>query len=143
MDIRAEERPPPVLLITWQGVSSLSSWPHYLPYFNEFAAGAGRRGELLDDSNLDWGQDLKALPAVLKRHEIDSVNLCYFGMADAAYYGLSGPSVHPSRLADPAPGVYAVSLHYLIRLLPTGESWLNTRRPFAKAGTSIWLYRVP
>ena len=45
-------------------------------------------------------------------------------------------------LTDPQPGVYAVSLQRIIRSKQDGVPPLFQRRPFARAGTSIWLYRV-
>jgi hypothetical protein len=64
--------------------------PHYLAYFNEFAGGPIDGYESLADSNVDWGQDLVGLKAWLDRvHPAEPIVLCYFGMGDARFYGIS------------------------------------------------------
>jgi hypothetical protein len=65
-------------------------FPHYLAYFNELAGGPENGHRLLVDSNLDWGQDLKGLRTWMDAHLApgESINLCYFGMADPRYYGI-------------------------------------------------------
>jgi hypothetical protein len=45
----------------------------------------------------------------------------------------------PERHAAPLPGVYAVSQQHLIR---HPQHWLAQCEPFARAGTSILLFRV-
>lgn len=51
----------PVLavLLAWHGISSLLAHPDYLPYFNELAG--SHPENILVDSDLDWGQDMKRL----------------------------------------------------------------------------------
>ncbi|MGH7870661.1 MAG: hypothetical protein ACREQO_00425 [Candidatus Binatia bacterium] len=44
-----------VFLGLWYLWSSLSSYPHYLSYFNELVDGAKNGHKVLLDSNLDWG----------------------------------------------------------------------------------------
>jgi len=46
-----------IFLIGWHLASSLSIFPHYLAYFNEFIGGPRNGYKYLIDSNLDWGQD--------------------------------------------------------------------------------------
>ena len=43
---------------------------------------------LLGDSNLDWGQDLKLLADWQKKHPNTPIYLWYFGTADPHYYGM-------------------------------------------------------
>src|SRR5262249_26468993 len=47
------------VLGAWLAVSSLISHPDYLPYFNELAG--SHPENILVDSDLDWGQDIKRL----------------------------------------------------------------------------------
>jgi hypothetical protein len=130
-------------LIALQAATTLSAWPHYIPYFNEIARLAARGQPLLDDSNIDWGQDLKALPATLRRHAISHVYLSYFGMADPDYYGIRYTRLPLQLLREPVPGVYAVSLQNLIWLRRSGPLWIHTQAPFDRAGTSILLFLAP
>jgi 4-amino-4-deoxy-L-arabinose transferase-like glycosyltransferase len=62
--------------------------PRYLSYFNVLAGGARGGWRYLLDSNIDWGQDLGRLKALLDRRGIEEVNLAYFGTADPRAYGI-------------------------------------------------------
>lgn len=53
-----------LLLIVWYGGSSLISHPDYLPYFNELAG--SHPENIVVDSDLDWGQDMKRLAVKLR-----------------------------------------------------------------------------
>jgi hypothetical protein len=64
--------------------------PHYLAYFNEFAGGPKAGYKSLVDSNLDWGQDLIGLKHWLEKANLkEPIILCYFGMSDPRFYGIS------------------------------------------------------
>ena len=63
---RGPGRAVPLVLALLVALSTVLAWPDYIPYFNEGARTAaatfgssGRYGyaRLLDDSNIDWGQD--------------------------------------------------------------------------------------
>ncbi len=45
-------------LAVFVAVSSLRTFPFYLPYSNEAFGGPERTRYRLHDSNVDWGQDL-------------------------------------------------------------------------------------
>jgi hypothetical protein len=53
-----------ILLFVWYGASSLWSHPDYLPYFNALAG--SHPENIVVDSDLDWGQDMKRLAARLR-----------------------------------------------------------------------------
>ncbi len=141
------------LLVTVLGVETLTAFPDYLAFFNA-AAGGSRGGiNLLGDSNLDWGQDLKLLAEWQGNHPGVDLSLCYFGMADPAYYGVTyrnmrggyflGPPFEPPR-ADGAVAVSATHLQgiYLdedLRRLYVGI-WQNLK-PIEILGGTIYLYR--
>src|SRR5262249_34537864 len=62
-----------------------------LTYFNTLAGGriGGRR--VLADSNLDWGQGLRALAQLQReRPELRALTLYYFGDTEPRHYGLAG-----------------------------------------------------
>jgi len=71
---------------------SLSTYPHYLTFFNQLAGGPERGRELLVDSSLDWGQDLYLLDDWLDDHNAgpdrEPVTLSYFGRGSVEYIGL-------------------------------------------------------
>jgi hypothetical protein len=79
----------PVVLAGLLGGYALSfalATPGYLSYFNVLAGGASGGWRYLLDSNIDWGQDLARLPAVMRRAGIERVHLAYFGTADPKAY---------------------------------------------------------
>ena len=72
---------------------SLSVWPNYLAFFNQFV-GRSRNGyQYLVDSSLDWGQDLPSLHQWLEKNiaaaSRTSVYLSYFGTGDPKFYGIN------------------------------------------------------
>ena len=71
--------------------------PHELSYFNALAGGPERGRFLLNDSNVDWGLDLKRLAAELRGRGIADPTVAYFG-ADTVRYrvGVDDFSVDPT-----------------------------------------------
>jgi tetratricopeptide (TPR) repeat protein len=140
-------------LALWHLGSALSIFPSYVAYFNEFV-GPEKGYEILVDSNLDWGQDLKRLKRYMDEKGIERVYLGYFGTADLCYYGFR--YVHlpafPERrlecelkeregrsdfLAVSATNLQAVYLPY-----KSSFEWLKAYRPIARIGHSIFVYDI-
>ena len=92
-----------------QAAETLAVHPHELSFFNAASGGPAHGAAWLNDSNLDWGQDLARVAARLKaRGEDAAVTVAYFGGADPAYYLPKARLFEGGR--DPlAPGRYAVS----------------------------------
>jgi hypothetical protein len=77
-------------LVTWVALSSLATYPFYLPYSNEAFGGPSKTYLVLNDSNVDWGQDMRRLSIRLaERYPDERVFLSYKGRADPAYYGVT------------------------------------------------------
>jgi hypothetical protein len=138
------------LLLTWTAVEALSIYPHHLAYFNSIVGGPERGPSYLDDSNIDWGQDLPALAAWQEGEPAARpIRLRYFGSASPAAYGVASIDASPQELMHPKPGYYAISVQGLIRFkLRSGQAgpvvdWLRQYEPVAKAGHSIYIYRFP
>ncbi|MDR3632534.1 MAG: glycosyltransferase family 39 protein [Isosphaeraceae bacterium] len=74
-----------------QAVAVASIHPYELTYFN-VAAGGPRGGRaILADSNLDWGQGLKALARLQRAHpDYQDMSFYYFGDTDPRHYGVDG-----------------------------------------------------
>jgi hypothetical protein len=136
------------VLAAWYLASAAFIYPDHLAYFNELVGGPRNGHRYLDDSNIDWGQDLKRLKAYMDRNGIEEVRLLYFGNASPVYYGIRWRDVQDAEWAgEPPPGIYAVSTHLLIR----GEhhartkglrtDWLSRYRPIGRVGYSIYLFR--
>ena len=140
-------------------LSTFFTWPDYIPYFNGLVSWSGESWRILSDSNIDWGQDLPALTEWQQEHG-ERLKLSYFGVAHPSAYGLvfdalptwepgpeqMNPAYQPFNPADPAPGVYAISVTNLHGLVLGAESetfaWFRGREPLARIGGSIFVYRV-
>ena len=150
-------RPLVAVLLVALVLVNLWIYPHYLSYFNLAAGGPGNGGNILIDSNIDWGQDLLRLQEWMAENGVEQVKLSWFGSADPAYYGLDyeplpGLPRHfdlwwdvPFDSADPEPGIYALSISNLWEL-PLEDKvvfpWFRARQPDDRVGYSILIYRV-
>jgi 4-amino-4-deoxy-L-arabinose transferase-like glycosyltransferase len=128
-----------ILLLATSVVSGMAAYPNFLAYFNPLFGGTANADKWLIDSNLDWGQDLPALSAELRKRGINEVRLAYFGVAHPSYYGI--------KALDPnvaAPGWYAISRSYLSGWWPPGNryAWLRQLQPEELVGGSIALFHV-
>lgn len=77
-------------LLIFHIVSSVRSFPTYLAYSNELWGGPANTYKWLSDSNVDWGQQLKATSRYLRQHGIKNCWFAYFATpaADPGYYGI-------------------------------------------------------
>ena len=137
-------------LIVWASLASLMAYPHYLSYFNILSGGISNGPYLLEDSNVDWGQDLPALAAWEAAHPSEPVSLRYFGSVPPHLYGVKAKKMTDNEVISPIDGVYAISAHSLVYFrkaaLQTGRQrvdWLSRYQPFERVGGSIYLYRFP
>jgi hypothetical protein len=147
-----------VILISWLIAGTLAIYPHHLSYFNELIGGPRNADQALVDSNLDWGQDLPALKAVMQQRNLACVNLSYFGTALPASYGVRysplpgflhfviGPEMDAFNPYTPEPGWYAISATSLrLGLLYRNTDlfrYFQDKMPIDRAGYSINLYEV-
>jgi hypothetical protein len=141
------------LLGIWLLVSSLKVYPDYLAFFNELAGGPANGHNVLVDSNLDWGQDLKGLRVWMSNHGLTRIQLAYFGTIDPAYYGIDAnplPGTLPVQSRpiienSPAPARIAISATYLQGLYlqnPDQYASFRQQKPIAIIGHSIWVFRL-
>jgi hypothetical protein len=125
------------VLLSWHFLVTTLAHPDYLAYFN---GAAGSRPELiLNDSNLDWGQDLERLADELQKRGIEEISLAYFGDASPSKHGLKGVNNLPPDTSTT--GWIAISSFKLH--VRTGYEWLKTYTPEALVGRSIHLYYIP
>ncbi|MEU0970263.1 phospholipid carrier-dependent glycosyltransferase [Streptomyces sp. NPDC005917] len=134
-------RPVSGALVLFVAVSSLWTFPLYLPYSNEAFGGPARTHLRLHDSNVDWGQDLGRLADRLKeRYPGERIWLVYKGSGVPSYYGI--------HAADPR----KVPLGTVHGLLVVSDSWvakargglaelIDSSRPIDDVGHSITIYR--
>ncbi len=135
------------VLALWQIVSVVRIAPHELSYFNELAGGPTRGLRWLDDSNIDWGQDLPSLRRWLDAHPGMPVRLDYFGTARPATYGIALPAVdEETEVCAPQRAVYVVSAHLLVfyekiaRVRGAQCSWLRRYLPVDRIAYSMYVY---
>jgi hypothetical protein len=135
------------------------SAPYFLAFFNAPACLRYERHEMLVDSNLDWGQDLKRLKRYVDRNGGGSLKLGYFGNASPAQLRLNHEQLPGSNmyrqveLDYPAaeelrPGdLVAISAtNYVGLLIPEPEfyrSRFGNRKPDATIGHSILIFKMP
>lgn len=99
-------------LLAWYAGSSIAAHPDYLPYFNELAG--SHPENIVVDSDLDWGQDMKRLAARLRQVGATRVTFLPMSVGDLeSEYGF--PHVIDDHIDPfhPAPGWNAVSLTVL------------------------------
>lgn len=141
------------LLLLWCAAETVSIYPHYHSYFNQFAGGPKNGYRLLVDSNLDWGQDLKGLKRYMEENSIPTIKLSYFGTADPRQYGMdyeplpSFAALPPGRARTPLRNgdlvaVSATNLYPLYVDLGRLSEYLRTIPPMDQVGHSILIYRL-
>ena len=133
-------------LLAWQAATVLRVYPSYLAYFNEITGGPDGGWRYVNDSNLDWGQDLKRLSQFVEERSIPEIHFDYFGAADPAYY-LKEQYQGPVGCSQPPNGWVAVSA-----MIYTGppwapecdyRRWLPMEQVVAKIGYSIYVFDLP
>jgi hypothetical protein len=137
-------------LTAWNLFSTLSIFPSYLAYFNEFV-GPKKGYLMLVDSNLDWGQDLKRLKRFLDEKGIDRVYMSYFGTADPCYYKIRFVSLpgnppgcgrEPRDLRADFIAISATNLQSVYLFHKGSFEWLKAYKPIAQIGYSIFVYDI-
>jgi tetratricopeptide (TPR) repeat protein len=74
------------VLVALHVASSVRAYPNYLAYSNEVWGGPAKTYRVLSDSNVDYGQSLKAVRDYLERHQVRDCWMALFGSADPDYY---------------------------------------------------------
>lgn len=143
------------LLLLWQVAGTLKIGPFYITFFNEIVGGPRNGYRYLSDSNVDWGQGLKALRDYLEAQPDPDVRLSsYLFFIRPELYGIQATPLPP--LADappiiptpfnPAPGTYIISASTLrgLQLVANPEmyNWFWHREPDAIVVNALLVYRV-
>lgn len=133
------------LLGGWLVCSSALAFPNYLSYFNGIAPWLGGRENILSDSNLSWGQDVKRLKIWMEENQVPEIyRLLNFNMPEELDYyqirHIEGKNFE--RLQRKEPGYYAVDLFTYQGMMLDGDfAWLKTLKPYARVGGSILIYK--
>lgn len=75
-----------VALLAFHVISSLHTYPNYLPYSNEAFGGTSNTYKLVSDANVGWEGGLKNLASYIDSHHISQCWLAFDGPNDPAYY---------------------------------------------------------
>jgi 4-amino-4-deoxy-L-arabinose transferase-like glycosyltransferase len=126
-----------VVLAGWQLSTLWTANPDYLPYFNEAVS---HPEQILVDSDLDWGQDLRRLEWRLADLKVHSVNLAWIGTADLAKEPLPPYTLlPPRRIVSGWIAITALAREHQM----AGYAWLSKYKPIERIGKTIDLYYVP
>ncbi|WP_399143972.1 glycosyltransferase family 39 protein [Streptomyces sp. MK7] len=128
-------------LVVFVAVSSLRTFPYYLPYSNEAFGGPAKTHLRLHDSNVDWGQDLGRLADRLRaRYPRERVWLVYKGSGVPAFYGIhaADPRGAPPERVH---GLLVVSDSAAAKAKGRLAALIRSARPVGEVGHSITLYR--
>ena len=131
----------------WLIIGALRIYPDHLAYFNELVGGPDNGWKYLDDSNIDWGTDLKRLKTYMEQHGIKKVRLIYTWNGSPRYDGVSFEwATQKDWTEHPSPGIYAVNTHMLIRgeavarKLGWRSDWLSRYQPIGRVGYGFYLF---
>jgi MFS family permease len=127
------------VLVVFTAVSSLRTFPYYLPYSNEAFGGPARTHLNLHDSNVDWGQDLRRLAGRLPD---ERVWLVYKGSGVPSAYGIDAAdplAVPPEEVH----GLLAVSDSAIAKADARLAALIAGSTPVDEVGHSITIYRRP
>ena len=130
-------------LVAVTAISSLRTFPYYLPYSNEAFGGPAQTHRQLHDSNVDWGQDLGRLADRLRqRYPGERVWLVYKGSGVPSSYGIDAadPLAVP---ADAVHGLLVVSDSAIAKADDRLGFLLRTSTPLDDVGHSITIHRRP
>lgn len=135
-----------VLIIFGLVVPVSAAYPRYISYFNEFTFGL-KRYNMLVDSSLDWGQDLKRLAKYVEKNDIKDIKVDYFGGGLVKYYipeateWRSGYGPTSGWLAISAT-FYQMSKYQSRQEGKWSYDWLDNYEPVAVIGDSILVFYI-
>ncbi|MET8946136.1 phospholipid carrier-dependent glycosyltransferase [Streptomyces sp. NPDC004542] len=128
-------------LVLFVAVSSVRTFPYYLPYSNEAFGGPAKTRLRLHDSNVDWGQDLGRLADRLAdRYPGERVWLVYKGSGVPAYYGIHAADPRRAPLSE-VHGLLVVSDSSAAKARGRLAELIGSSRPVDDVGHSITIYR--
>ncbi|MDD4938518.1 MAG: hypothetical protein PHX34_05965, partial [Candidatus Shapirobacteria bacterium] len=109
----------------------------------------------LVDSNLDWGQDIKALSRFIKDNNIQNIKVNLFGLTQLDSYNVDYQYFGPSWLKEDKnrqlscqndySGWLAISATQLQGVYLDNKEcfqWLKNLKPYTKIGYSIFIYKI-
>nr|WP_246101814.1 phospholipid carrier-dependent glycosyltransferase [Streptomyces cyaneus] len=122
-------------------VSSVRTYPYYLPYSNEAFGGPAKTHLRLHDSNVDWGQDLGRLADRLReRYRGERIWLVYKGSGVPSFYGIRADDPRKVPVGE-VRGLLIVSDSSVAKATGRMAVLIDSSRPIDTVGHSITIYR--
>jgi 4-amino-4-deoxy-L-arabinose transferase-like glycosyltransferase len=91
-----------LLLMGWAAVEAARAYPDHMSYMNQLAAGRPHWW-YLSDSNVEWGDDARALAVYLRRRGERRVNGAFFtGWVTLRFYGVEYVDALAEDMAEPS-----------------------------------------
>ncbi len=136
-----------ILTVCWLiGVNGMI-YPDYLAFFNAACGGPNQGQYYLDDSNIDWGQDLGRLKQIKDEYPDQPLYVATNWMFNAEVFGFKAQRFQADQIASPPNGIVAVGKHWAIRQRihqrsPHYFDWFEKYTPITNVGHSIVVYRI-
>lgn len=138
----------------WQWVAgaallctAASTWvafPNYISYSNEIVGGVGNTYEVLADSNVDWGQDLRRFKSWINKNPPDGpLYFAYFGTAIPSYYGIESSPLPAMKQPMPTSGTIAISASIYNAYNDSPGQYEQFGPPDHVIGGSILVWQLP
>lgn len=130
------------------GISTLLSFPHYLPYYNIFVGGTNNGYKIATDSNYDWGQDIKRLSAWMDDNGVEKIYTHLFSANKLDYYLKKHQwfDIKNDDLPPPDSYIAVSTMEYQNNVydenLPDNKKYTSLGKPIARAGKSIFIFKV-
>lgn len=124
--------------------SAFSTFPGYLSYYNIAFGGTNNGWKVADDSNYDWGQDVKRLADYAEKNNIRSIAFDnYTGTYAAEYYNIPVTSISPKDTEYKGYLALSTSVITFHEDREDNYSWvIDNYQPVARAGYSIFIYKI-
>lgn len=140
-----------IVLFVWAILSVIFIYPSFLAYFNETVGGPNNGYKFVVDSNFDWGQDILRLADFIEKNGIKEIKMDYFSGTPAEYY-IKTAKIESYNREVPQKGWLAVSATIYMGACKSDKipcsfnerayTWLDSYKPVAKIGYSIFVYFI-
>jgi len=136
-----------IVLLFWQGVSTMRAQGDFLAYFNELA-GSDPSHVMVAGCDLDCGQDVSLLSREFRARHVSQATIAIWTSDEPSRADL--PSFDVPQAYRPVTGWFAISLRALRfgnsfhTVYPVGAfDWLKAYQPVSHVGKTILLYHIP
>jgi len=137
----------PAAIAVWCAVIVLTVYPDYMTTFNALAGGAANGWKRLSDSNVETGQEVKALADYLKQHNANDVAGVFMGSEFIKFYGIELRDPEDEVENESRPAYVAIGAWYFeeVNVTPEQRALIDPYRdvkPEAMVGHSIFVFRT-